>query len=104
MVYVGGNGGVKPRHADVLGGPWDEPTTLRYLDRFLMYYILTADKLQRTAPWMDKHEGGVEAIRAIVLDDKLGIAAELEQRMQFLIDVRCAWAYLGSGSFEPFGI
>jgi hypothetical protein len=53
---------------------------------------------------MDKHEGGVEAIRAIVLDDKLGIAAELEQRMQFLIDVRCAWAYLGSGSFEPFGI
>eukprot|EP01052_Picozoa_sp_SAG31_P014290 SAG31_NODE_882_length_11260_cov_3.357104_8_plen_490_part_00 len=92
QVYVGGNGGVKPRHADVLGGPWDEVTTLRMLDRFLMYYILTADKLQRTAPWMEKHEGGIEAIKAIVLDDKLGICAELEQRMQFLVNsYECEW-------------
>ena len=56
------------------------------------YYILTADKLQRTAPWLDKHEGGIEAIRSIVIDDKLGIAAELEARMGFLVETyQCEW-------------
>ena len=57
-----------------------------------MYYILTADKLQRTAPWQEKHEGGIEGIRAIVIDDKLGICAELEARMQFLVNTyECEW-------------
>jgi NAD(P)H-dependent nitrite reductase small subunit len=57
-----------------------------------MYYVLTADKLQRTAPWQEKHEGGIDGIRQIVIDDKLGICAELETRMQYMVNTyECEW-------------
>jgi nitrite reductase (NADH) large subunit len=91
-LYVCGNGGTKPRHAELLAGDLDEDTALRYIDRFLMYYIMTADRLTRTATWCEKLEGGLDHIRDVVVHDKLGIGAELDQRMAHLVDTyQCEW-------------
>src|SRR3954464_11238385 len=53
-LYVGGNGGATPRHAELLAGDLDDETLVRYIDRFLMFYVRTADRLQRTAPWVEQ--------------------------------------------------
>lgn len=91
-LYVGGNGGARPRHADLLASSLDEETALRYIDRFFMYYIATADKLTRTAVWIEQMKGGIDRVRDVVVHDKLGICDELERRMQFLVDsYRCEW-------------
>ncbi|MBV8349092.1 MAG: nitrite reductase large subunit [Mycolicibacterium sp.] len=81
-LYVGGNGGTTPKHAQLLAGDLDRETLVRYIDRYLMFYIRTADRLQRTAVWQETIEGGLDHIRAVVCDDSLGIAAELEAAMQ----------------------
>jgi nitrite reductase (NADH) large subunit len=92
-LYVCGNGGAKPRHADLIASDIDEETCLKYIDRFLMFYIRTADRLQRTSVWMDKMEGGIDHLKAVVVDDSLGIGAELERDMQKLVDsYKCEWA------------
>jgi nitrite reductase (NADH) large subunit len=80
-VYVGGNGGFTPRHARLLAEDLDTETLVRTVDRFLMYYIRTADRLQRTAPWIEEVEGGLDGVRAVVLEDSLGIAGELDAAM-----------------------
>lgn len=80
-VYVGGNGGFTPRHAQLLAEDLDTATLVQTIDRFLMYYIRTADRLQRTAPWVEVHEGGLDAIRDVVLEDSLGIGADLDAAM-----------------------
>lgn len=80
-LYVSGNGGMKPRHADLLAADLDRETLIRYLDRFLMFYIRTADKLQRTSVWFENLEGGIEYLRSVIIDDKLGINDELEKEM-----------------------
>jgi len=91
-LYVCGNGGAKPRHADLLVSDVDEETLIRYIDRFLMYYITTADKLTRTSVWCDKIDGGIDHIRDVVVEDSLGLGAELERMAQFLVDsYRCEW-------------
>src|SRR5690606_16118219 len=88
-----GNGGTRPRHADLLAADVDEDTALRYLDRFLMYYIMTADKLTRTSVWLEKLEGGLQHLREVILEDRLGIAADLEAMMQNIVDAyQCEWA------------
>ena len=92
-LYVCGNGGAKPRHADLLAVDIDEATAITYIDRFLMYYIMTADRLTRTAVWLEKLEGGIEHLKEVIIEDKLGICAELEARLQFLVDTyTCEWA------------
>ncbi|MBW3598556.1 MAG: nitrite reductase large subunit NirB, partial [Planctomycetes bacterium] len=91
-LYVCGNGGAKPRHADLLAADIDEERAVRYIDRFLMYYIMTADKLTRTSVWLEKMDGGLARLKQVILDDKLGIGDELERRMQFLVDTyQCEW-------------
>ena len=80
-LYVGGNGGATPVHARLLAGDLDDETLVRYLDRYLMYYIRTADRLQRTAPWVDSLEGGLDRLREVVVDDVLGLGSELEAAM-----------------------
>ena len=62
-LYVCGNGGMKPQHAQLLAADLDEATAIRYLDRFLMFYIRTADRLERTATWFNKLEGGIDYLR-----------------------------------------
>lgn len=91
-LYVCGNGGIKPRHADLLVSDIDEETLIKYIDRFLMYYIKTADKLMRTSTWMDQLEGGIEHLKDVVINDSLGLNAELESQMEHLVDTyECEW-------------
>jgi nitrite reductase (NADH) large subunit len=91
-LYVCGNGGMKPRHADLLASDLDRETVIRYIDRFLMFYVRTADRLQRTASWLENLEGGLEYLRSVVCEDRLGIAAELESAMQLVIGTyECEW-------------
>ncbi len=91
-LYVCGNGGMKPRHADLLAGDLDRQTLIRYIDRFLMFYIRTADRLQRTSVWLDNLEGGLDYLKQVVIEDTLGIAAELEIDMARVIDsYECEW-------------
>nr|WP_308200603.1 nitrite reductase large subunit NirB [Cellulosimicrobium funkei] len=80
-VYVGGNGGFTPRHAQLLAEDLDDEALVRTVDRFLMYYVRTADRLQRTAAWVEDHEGGLDAIREVVVEDSLGIGADLDAAM-----------------------
>lgn len=80
-LYVGGNGGLTPKHAVLLAGELDDETLISYIDRYLMFYIRTADRLQRTAPWQEALEGGLDYLKAVVCDDSLGIADELEAAM-----------------------
>ena len=92
-LYLCGNGGMKPQHGQLFATDLDEPTLIRYLDRFLMFYIRTADRLQRTATWFNNLEGGIEHLRAVIIDDKLGIAAELEAEMAHVVGTyQCEWA------------
>ncbi|MFO1502342.1 MAG: nitrite reductase large subunit NirB [Steroidobacteraceae bacterium] len=91
-LYVCGNGGMKPRHADLLTSDIDRETLIRYVDRFLMFYVRTADRLQRTASWLENLEGGLDYLKSVVCDDKLGIAADLEAAMQRVIgSYECEW-------------
>ena len=91
-LYVCGNGGMKPRHADLFATDLDDATLIRYIDRFLMFYIRTADRLQRTSVWMDNLEGGIEYLRQVVIEDSLGIAAELEAQMAHITATyACEW-------------
>jgi len=80
-LYVGGNGGFRPAHAVELASDLDTQTLIRYLDRFLMFYIRTADRLQRTSTWLESIEGGLDYVRSVVVDDVLGVAADLEADM-----------------------
>ncbi len=91
-LYVCGNGGMKPRHADLLASDLDSATLLKYVDRFLMFYVRTADRLQRTATWLDNLEGGLDYLKQVVCADSLGIGAELEADMARVIDTyQCEW-------------
>jgi nitrite reductase (NADH) large subunit len=91
-LYVCGNGGSKPQHATLLANDLDTKTCLSYIDRFLMFYIKTAEPLNRTATWLNKMEGGIDYLRDVVVNDCLGIGAELEREMAFMIDTySCEW-------------
>jgi nitrite reductase (NADH) large subunit len=81
-LYVGGNGGFRPRHADLLLTDVDTETLVRTVDRFLMYYIRTADRLQRTAAWIEGLDGGLDHLRAVIVDDSLGLCADLDAAME----------------------
>jgi nitrite reductase (NADH) large subunit len=91
-LYVCGNGGMKPRHAELLATGLDEASAVRLIDRFLMFYVRTADRLQRTSVWRDNLEGGLDYLKQVVVDDKLNISAELEADMQHVVDTyECEW-------------
>ncbi|WP_116202181.1 nitrite reductase large subunit NirB [Amycolatopsis circi] len=80
-LYVGGNGGATPRHAELLVSDVDTETLVRTIDRFLMFYVRTADRLQRTAPWIEELDGGLDHLRAVIVDDSLGICEDLDAAM-----------------------
>ncbi|QBE64238.1 nitrite reductase large subunit NirB [Pseudoduganella lutea] len=91
-LYVCGNGGMKPRHAELFASDLDKETLIKYVDRFLMFYSRTADRLQRTSTWRDNLEGGLEYLQDVVINDKLELAAELEADMQRVVDTYlCEW-------------
>ncbi|MDH6243355.1 nitrite reductase large subunit NirB [Mycobacterium sp. OTB74] len=89
-LYVGGNGGMTPAHAQLLAGDLDDETLVRYIDRFLMFYIRTADRLQRTAPWVEAQ--GLDHVRDVVCNDSLGLASEFEAAMARHVEgYSCEW-------------
>mgnify|MGYP001024009590 CR=1 FL=1 len=91
-LYVCGNGGMKPRHAELLAADLTKAQLVRLIDRFLMFYVRTADRLQRTSTWRDNLEGGLDYLKDVVVDDSLGLAAELEAQMQHVVDTyQCEW-------------
>ena len=91
-LYVCGNGGMRPRHADLFATDLSDEQLIRYIDRVLMFYIRTGDRLQRTSVWMENMEGGLEYLKSVVIDDKLGIGAELEAQMAHQIATfQCEW-------------
>ncbi len=91
-LHVCGNGGMKPRHADLLAQDLDDETLIRFIDRFLLFYIRTGDRLQRTSTWLENLEGGIDYVRKVVCEDTLGIGTELEADMQRLVDsYECEW-------------
>lgn len=92
-LYVCGNGGMRPRHAELFATDLDDDTLIRLIDRVLMFYIRTADKLQRTSVWREGLDGGLDYLKAVILDDSLGLAGELEAQMQHVVDrYECEWA------------
>ncbi|MFI9046377.1 nitrite reductase large subunit NirB [Streptomyces sp. NPDC053427] len=80
-LYVGGNGGADPRHADLLAQDLSDAELIRLIDRFLMFYIRTADRLERTSAWLERIEGGLDHVRDVVVHDSLGLCEELEALM-----------------------
>ncbi|REK85890.1 nitrite reductase large subunit [Streptomyces inhibens] len=80
-LYVGGNGGADPRHADLLAQDLSDAELIRLIDRFLMFYIRTADRLERTSAWLERIEGGLDHVRDVVVHDSLGLCDELEALM-----------------------
>ncbi|PKQ14380.1 MAG: nitrite reductase (NAD(P)H), partial [Actinobacteria bacterium HGW-Actinobacteria-8] len=80
-VYVGGNGGFEPRHAQLFAEDLSDEDLIRVIDRYLMFYIRTADRLQRTAPWQEDFEGGLDRLKEILLEDALGLCEELDAHM-----------------------
>ena len=91
-LYVCGNGGMKPRHADLFATDLDTETLVKYIDRFLMFYCKTADRLQRTSVWLENLEGGLEYLKQVVIEDSLGIAEELEAQMAAVVGTyQCEW-------------
>jgi nitrite reductase (NADH) large subunit len=91
-LYVCGNGGMKPRHAELLATDLDKATLVQYIDRFLMFYTRTGDRLQRTSTWRENLEGGLDYLKQVVVNDKLGIAADLEADMQHVVNTyACEW-------------
>lgn len=91
-LYVCGNGGMRPRHADLFATGLDDVTLIKYIDRVMMFYIRTADRLQRTSVWMENMEGGLDYLKKVVIDDKLGLCEELEAQMNYNISqYQCEW-------------
>ncbi len=91
-LYIGGNGGVNPKHALLFAEDLDEATCIKYIDRYMMYYIRTADKLMRTSTWLEQLEGGIDYLKDVVINDRLGINSQLEEEMNMLVGTYlCEW-------------
>ncbi|WP_029273043.1 nitrite reductase large subunit NirB [Flavobacterium sp. KJJ] len=91
-LYIAGNGGANPKHAVLLAEKIDKETVIKYMDRFLMYYIRTAGPLIRTSTWLEKLDGGLEYLKEVIIEDRLGICETLEAEMQTLVNTfECEW-------------
>lgn len=91
-LYVCGNGGMKPRHAELIASDLTKAQLIAMIDRFLMFYVKTADRLQRTSTWRDNLEGGLDYLKSVLIDDSLGLGAELEAQMQHVVNTyQCEW-------------
>jgi nitrite reductase (NADH) large subunit len=91
-LYVCGNGGMRPRHADLFATDLDDETLVKYIDRVLMFYVRTADRLQRTSGWLENLEGGLDYLKQVVIDDSLSVGAELEGQMAHVVATyQCEW-------------
>jgi nitrite reductase (NADH) large subunit len=79
-IYIGGAAGGHVRKGDVLCTVGSEAEVLRYAGRFMQYYREHAKYKERTYTFVERV--GLERIRAVVVDDADGIAAELDAAME----------------------
>ncbi|WP_238133061.1 nitrite reductase large subunit NirB [Vibrio cincinnatiensis] len=107
-LYVGGNGGMRPRHGDLFAVDLSKDELVMLIDRVLMFYVRTADRLQRTSVWLDNLEGGISYLKQVIVEDSLGVCEQLEAQMQHVIDTyQCEWkstleSELKLRKFRPF--
>ncbi|MCV6070698.1 hypothetical protein OFP26_34520, partial [Escherichia coli] len=78
-LYVCGNGGMRPRHADLFASDLSKSELITMIDRVLMFYVSTADRLQRTSVWMENMEGGLNYLKQVILDDSLNLCDSLDE-------------------------
>jgi nitrite reductase (NADH) large subunit len=91
-LYICGNGGMKPRHAELFASDLTKEDLVRMIDRVLMFYVRTADRLQRTSTWRENLEGGLDYLKDVLQKDSLGLCAELESQMQQVVNTyQCEW-------------
>ncbi|EKZ9177034.1 nitrite reductase large subunit [Vibrio vulnificus] len=91
-LYVCGNGGMRPRHADLLAADLSKDQLMTLIDRVLMFYVRTADRLQRTSVWLENLDGGLDYLKSVVLDDSLHLCEQLEQQMAHVVNTyHCEW-------------
>ena len=79
-IYIGGAGGAHVRKGDLLCVVDNEDDALLYTGRFMQYYRENAKYKERTYTFLERL--GAERIRAVVIDDSDGIAAELDAAMK----------------------
>ncbi|MEF1184402.1 nitrite reductase large subunit NirB [Vibrio sinaloensis] len=107
-LYVCGNGGMRPRHADLIASDLSKAELVALIDRVLMFYVRTADRLQRTSVWMENLEGGLDYLKQVVIEDSLNLNEPLEAQMQHIVDTyQCEWKSTIENSdklakFKPF--
>ncbi|MCJ8304042.1 nitrite reductase large subunit NirB [Shewanella sp.] len=91
-LFVGGNGGMRPRHGDLFATDLSTADLVTYIDRILIFYAKTAARLQRTSVWLESLEGGLDYLKSVVIDDCLGVAADLEAQMEKVVSTyQCEW-------------
>jgi nitrite reductase (NADH) large subunit len=91
-LYICGNGGMRPQHAVLFASDMSKEDLIRCVDRFLIFYVRTAGRLERTATWLNKRPGGIDELRRILIDDELGVCAQLEADMaQHVSSYECEW-------------
>jgi nitrite reductase [NAD(P)H] large subunit len=78
-IYVGGAAGAHVRKGDLLATVESAAEVITLTGRFLQYYRESANWLERTYAWVPRL--GIEHIRAVVVDDAEGIAADLDAAM-----------------------
>jgi nitrite reductase (NADH) large subunit len=78
-VYVGGAAGAHIRKGDLLATVDSADEVMTLTGRFLQYYREDANWLERTYKWVPRL--GIEKIRAVIVDDSDGVAAQLDANM-----------------------
>jgi nitrite reductase (NADH) large subunit len=83
-IYVGGAAGAHVRKGDLLTTVDTPAAVITLVGRFLQYYREKANWLERTYAFVPRI--GIERLRAVVVDDSDGIAADLDAGMQAAVD------------------
>jgi nitrite reductase (NADH) large subunit len=83
-IYIGGAAGAHIRKGDLLATVDDPDLAVTLSGRFMQYYRENAKWLERTYAFVPRM--GIEFLREVIVEDSLGIAAELDERMQKSVD------------------
>ena len=83
-VYVGGAAGASVRKGDVLATVQGRAEAIRLTGVFMQYYRENARWLERTYDFVPRV--GLAELRALLVDDRDGVVAGLEERMQTAVD------------------
>jgi len=83
-IYIGGAAGAHIRKGDLLATVDDPDLATTLSGRFIQYYRENAKWLERTYAFVPRM--GIDHLREVIVEDSLGIAAELDERLQTAVD------------------